>query len=100
MLSYLNRFHFSGKCINASDGSHTCACLRGFYGPKCSQIDPCAAVSANPCGNGGTCVRYAMILWNFAAVVSQRRRYMAADFKILNRVVKLFGIHCTKTENI
>nr|XP_045614175.1 uncharacterized protein LOC123767978 isoform X2 [Procambarus clarkii] len=48
--------HF-GKCQNASDGTYTCECLRSFYGPNCSQIDPCAAISSNPCSNGGTCIR-------------------------------------------
>ncbi|XP_063586795.1 uncharacterized protein LOC134764150 [Penaeus indicus] len=46
-----------GKCLNHSDGSYACDCLHGFYGQNCSRIDPCAAVSSNPCHNGGSCVR-------------------------------------------
>ncbi|KAK3855598.1 hypothetical protein Pcinc_038013 [Petrolisthes cinctipes] len=45
-----------GKCTNESDGSHRCDCPRGFYGQNCSLIDPCTAVPANPCSNGGSCL--------------------------------------------
>ncbi|KAK4297327.1 hypothetical protein Pmani_030242, partial [Petrolisthes manimaculis] len=48
--------HF-GKCTNESDGSYRCDCPRGFYGQNCSLIDPCTAVPANPCSNGGSCLR-------------------------------------------
>ncbi|XP_047474464.1 uncharacterized protein LOC125028902 [Penaeus chinensis] len=53
----VNPCHHIGKCLNHSDGSYTCDCLHGFYGQNCSRIDPCAAVSSNPCHNGGSCVR-------------------------------------------
>ncbi|ROT61522.1 G-protein coupled receptor 64 [Penaeus vannamei] len=53
----VNPCNHIGKCLNHSDGSYTCDCLHGFYGQNCSRIDPCAAVSSNPCHNGGSCVR-------------------------------------------